>query len=491
MRQMTYTALVLALGAFGFAACGGDEMAPVVEPPAVKRELPQPVVQMVAPTAVAAGDLVTIFGSGFADGQVGQTRLHITGVYQTTDGNIEQVDLQITPRFLNQGMLEWTFGPNIPFSSRDQTGTFRGTVQATNVAFDGEEKVAQAVSTQMQVNQAVSTQMQVKPSILIRHFRPMTAGCQVGIEATTADTPFYIELEAVGLKAGTGLAPMRFAYTFMREHFSVEGYFNGELGVDPANLMPQSGAATVVDEVEGATSRLGNGVPSDVAVVPGALDARSIAGFVSKPENFFGLTQIKTGQLANEAANYFDASLIVLAVDSTGASITRRLSLRVWAAVEINYDGNHRVARSFDPVPVSSCIPGGDIGRDVTYNEVSSETRARDLKVKADISGSFNAFVARVDAAFGFEVTTAVSSSEAQNLSISGFIIPQQFAVFYRQTLQLERTAQLSLHGACGNVTPLGEIVVTDWVWSPDLAKGNACLPLPTSNLPAGEVFEP
>lgn len=477
MRQTTYAALVLALA---FSACGGDENGPAVEPPPVKRELPQPIVQMVAPTAVAAGDVVTVFGSGFADEQVGQTRLHITGVYQTTDGNVEQVDLQVTPRFLNQGMLEWTFGPNIPFSTRDQTGTFRGMVKAVNVGFEGEEKSAQPVSTQMQV----------KPSILIRQFRPMNAGCQVGIESTTSDTPFYVELEAVGLKAGTNIAPMRFAYTFLREHFSIEGYFGGQLGIDPTDLMPQTGAVTIVDEVDGALSRLGNGVPSDVAVVKGALDASSVASVVQGADNVMGLTQLKTGQLTNDAANYFDGTLIVMAVDSTGASITRRLPLRIWASVEVDYDGSHRVVRSFDPVPVSSCIPGGDIGRDVSYAELTSETRARVLKVKGDISASINAFVARIDAAFGFEVTSEVSSSEAQNLTISGFIIPGEFAVFYRQTLQLERTATLRQHGACGNVTPLGDVVVTDWVWSPDLAKGQACPPLPASNLPPGEVFE-
>ena len=45
----------------------------------------------------------------------------------------------------------------------------------------------------------------------------------------------------------------------------------------------------------------------------------------------------------------------------------------------MDYDGNASTVQTYDPVPVTGCIPGGDIGREVTYTEATSETRTRTL----------------------------------------------------------------------------------------------------------------
>ena len=50
--------------------------------------------------------------------------------------------------------------------------------------------------------------------------------------------------------------------------------------------------------------------------------------------------------------------------------------------------------------------------------------------------------------------------------------------------------AKLRQHDACGNALSLGEVVVTDWLWSSDIAKGKGCVPLPASNLPKGQILK-
>jgi len=205
-------------------------------------------------------------------------------------------------------------------------------------------------------------------------------------------------------------------------------------------------------------------------------------------DNLFGRTHLTTAAIP-ETANSIDALMNVVAIDSTGQQATRSIPLRIWTPIEVDYTGLFKTVQSFDPVPVSGCIPGGDIGRDVTYSESTSETRTRTFTFSAKLSGGFDIKVVRLNAEFGMDVQAQVSSSSSKDLQISGKILPREFGVFYRQTLQLERRAKLVSHDGCGNTQGLGEVIVTDWVWSPDLAKGQMCPPLPKSNLQSGKLF--
>ncbi len=476
-RAMTAFLVTTCMGVVG---CGGEDPIETPTPPPVQRELLAPAIRNVAPTAIRAGQELTIFGKDFADKAIGETRLVFEGVYQTTAGKITPVKLEVVPTFRNQGVVTWTFGPNIPFASEEDTGSFRGVLKAKNVGFDGAVKDAP---------QALGVELQVLPSILIRQMRPLSAGCAVGITETTEDTKFLFELKTVGLKAGSTVAPLRFVYTFMKENFRFSGYLSNQMGMDPESLFPQKGPVSVVDDVlNGSASTLGSGAPRNVYVAKGDASSNP-AGIVAGAESLFGLTYLTTAPIET-AANYYDATMNVIAIDSTGQQASRTIPLRVWTPIEVAYDGNHKVVQSFDPTPVSGCIPGGDIGRDVTYSESTSETRQRTFRISTKISGGVDIKVVRLSAEFGFDVEASVSSSKSKDLAINGKILPKEFGVFYRQTLQLERRAKLTQHGACGNTQSLGEAIATDWTWSPDLAKGGACPPLPASNLPKGQSFE-
>src|SRR5690606_9481668 len=49
--------------------------------------------------------------------------------------------------------------------------------------------------------------------------------------------------------------------------------------------------------------------------------------------------------------------------------------------IEVFYDGRFDLAQIYPPTPVSSCIPGGQQGRFVNYDEAQTETRQRQLSV--------------------------------------------------------------------------------------------------------------
>ncbi len=92
-------------------------------------------------------------------------------------------------------------------------------MKVSNVGLDGQVKSAQPFAMQLSV----------RSSSLIQQFRPADANCAVGISDSVEDTAFVVELEVVGLKAGNGVASLRFVYTFMKEQFQFEDYVGGAL----------------------------------------------------------------------------------------------------------------------------------------------------------------------------------------------------------------------------------------------------------------------
>ncbi|MCB9554995.1 MAG: hypothetical protein H6707_02750 [Deltaproteobacteria bacterium] len=463
------------------AACSSAEI-PSEGQPQPTITLPQPSLTMVGPTAVAAGQVLTIMGQGFASPAEGATRIRFNGTYQTTTGNSYPVDIEVQPRFINQGMIEWTFGPNVAFAPAvEETGQFRGLISAINVGHNGEQKVAA---------QTLSSEIRVLPSIIIRQLRPLHQSCAVGITATTDATPMLFELRAIGLTAGTAVAPLRFGYTFLSQHFRPTGTLSDKFGADPESLIPKQGAITIIDDVtDGDVSMLGADNGAAVHVAEGRIN-ENLGAIIRTIERQLNLNHIETTPIPPEAQDgYYDASMIVRAVDKRGYTAERTIDLRVWAPIQVDYDGNATVRRSFDPVPVSGCLPGGRIGREVSYNEMDADIRARAYKISGKVDVGADILV-RINASFAMDVTEEVSSTTAQQLKLDSALLPNHNGVFYRQRLQLERRADLIQHTGCGRSARLSEVIVTDWVWSPDLAQARGdCPPFPPSNLPAGREF--
>jgi hypothetical protein len=394
------------------------------------------------------------------------------------------VSLEVDADYVNQGVVEWTFGPNIPFAGNEkpETGDFRGTVTVINVGHDGTTKKA---------IKPLPTDIQVLPSIIIEEVRPVSHACGAGISATTEATKFLFKVKTTGLKAGTDIAPLRFIYTFLRSNFRFTGYFRDKIAIDPEALFPETGPLSVVDDVtDGETSTLGSSL-RNIHVAKEDLSPSSIGDFAMGADRLFGLTGIETAPIPTATADYYDAKVTVVAIDSEGMRAKRAIPLRVWSPVEIKYSGHSEVVRSFDPVPVSGCVPGGPIGADVQYKQDKTETRTRALRFNASTGIDANVWVLKASLQFGMDVNAQVSSGTLESMQIVVKLLPKEFGAFYRQTLQLERRGKLVAHSPCGHSQALGEAIVTDWVWSPDLGKAKVCPPLPKSNLAPGQIFNP
>jgi len=475
--------------ALGLAGCGGDGA------PKPQGGVPRPVLQGIAPTRLALGDTLTIMGENFGAEAAGErTRVVIEGSYSTPSGRIPvRVELA-SVQAVNPGTLSWVVGPNMPFGQLQDIGVLEGTMQAANVGADGQSSP---------VSERIPIKLEVAPSIVIRRLQPLNAGCGQPVTDTTAMTPLALEVEAIGLGAGTTQGGVIFSYTMFKENFRFDGFFGTDFQTDPALLFPQRGAVTILDYVpSGTVSAIGTGTPRELTVIQQGLGETGIgsgnrlfdqllvyagqAGQSVGLDRKFRLSQIRTAPLPNEQAQSYQATILVTAVDRSGRVARRSIPVRVWAPVSIEEDGSARPVRFYLPTLIRSCIRGTSPPATMKYSEDSSETRARSLEVVGSLGSSLDPkLLAKLDASFRVEVDEQASSTTLTGTSLDVAVLPGEFGAVYRQLVQLERVATVRQRDACGVEQELGRAILTDWQWNPELAKArsNSCPPVPPSGL--------
>jgi len=478
MTQATrfFATLALALP-LAIVACGGDQgnTTPVTPPP--------PPWKNVAATLFAAspntsdgefgvGDNLVIIGQDFIDATHGQPILVIKGSYFDSDGKTHIVDLQETPKRINKTKLTWRMFPNIVFHPNgDKLGEFVGELRVINQGNDG----SQELSTSLPVT------LRVKPSLIPRVMRPLGTNCQPIVEATLEGTGFSFVFEAVGLRAGTQDAPLTFHWTFLRENWTVK-MSNGSF--DPDSILPKTGAFVLEDAVTKGTTSMVQDLGDRNFLLKVGSDA-------------FGDTRLKELRTAKipEGGDSYPASVNVAAVDASGKTARLAISLKVMQMATMTYDGAQKIVERFAPTMVSECIPGGDIGRQVSYREDKAETRGRGMSFQYNANVGVNlglpsnpfALGLNFSAGFGVDVNASSSTTKSKGLDLSGQILPGLYGVFYRQTTKLYRVGHLVGHTVCGQDVDLGEAILTDWIFTPDLATGPQCAP--ASNLPPAKKF--
>jgi hypothetical protein len=472
------TALAFALSLILAPACGGDDPGQTTQPPP-----PPPKWQNVAPGLFAAspntsdgelgvGDDLVVLGKDFIDKTHGQTVLVIKGTYFDSDGNNHVVDLQKSPKRVNKGKLTWRMFPNIVFHPNgDKLGQFVGQIQVINQGNDGSKEL----SSPLPVN------LTIKPSLIPRTMRPTSSGCQSIVETTLENTGFSFVLEAVGLRAGTKDAPLTFHWTFLRENWTVK-MSHGSF--DPDSILPETGAFILQDEVT-------NGRVSLVQ------DLGDRNFFLKVGSDLFGDTRLKELRTAAipEGGDGYIASVNVAAVDASGKTARLAIPIRVTRMATMLYDGEQKIAERFQPRMVSDCIPGGDIGRQASYSENTAETRARSMSFQYNANVGVNlglpsnpfALGVNFSAGFGVDINSSISTTNSVGKDLSGQILPGMYGVFYRQTTKTYRIGRLLGHTVCGQEVDLGTAILTDWLFTPDLATGPKCAP--ASNLPPAQKF--
>ena len=265
------------------------------------------------------GSVIELYGTGFPETESGRLLVVFDGQYNLAVGGFEDVTLEVPVRRIDAGTLRWGgFGPyEIPFSS---TGDQTGTFVGT--------VHARFVTTEGEVidgAERLPVELTVLPSILVRDLQPTIARCGAPATRAIGGLPYQLEVEAVGF------TPTSFTYTLTA----------------PALDMPPD-----------AVRHLATG-------------SRDILG----EDGSFVLPPVPEGQQA------YGAIISVEARAADGSTRQSLFAIGVHRPLEVFYNGNVSVAEIFAPTPVSACIPGGEAGRTVTYNEMMSETRSRGYSV--------------------------------------------------------------------------------------------------------------
>ncbi len=421
---------------------------PQREPEVIVMEPPE--IRAMAPAALRAGDTVTVLGSGFV--QEAEIVLQISGVFEQSNGAQDEVAFEVPASFVNAGRLEWTFEPvQPPAGFGHEVGTFRGTVSAVMSASDASTDPSEPMSVEIEV----------EPSLVIWRARRDGSECPKRIATTIAmRTPGAGEI------------------AFDWDNFLEPPY---ELGAAPKVVVDVEaigfGSGSVVAPLEISAAYV------DLTGDP-VVETRDIT--IGRATRF----ELNPGTITmyEREQQTFPMAVNFRVVTSDGETLDRSIRFEYAWDQYVAYDGDVILEELYPPVQVSGCLAGGTLGRNVSYNSGTNETRG----ISTSLSGNFAVETWILDIGFGFSTSSSRSSSESESLSISGRILPGQYGVFYRQTQRLERTGRIFRRNACGEAVEVGQAFVTDWNWAPDLAftTDGVCPPAPPSNLPPAQVFE-
>ena len=431
---------------------------------------------MASPGELAVGEKLTIYGEDFITPDRGHQVVLFNGNFipagQTGSENVttQAVNLQFKTKYVNSRTLTWNLWPNIVFEKTgSKLGSFVGTVQLVNVGYDGSQRVSEQLPTKVKI----------KPSIILRVAKPNKTTCQPVVTKTIEGTGFTFVAEAVGLTAATTDTPMTFYWTFMADQWEASWTYG--VGTDFSNLWPKTGPFVVEERVDkGAVSMLSDSSDRSMLVKVGS-------DLLGKAR----LKVLKTGTVA-EGGQSMPANVMVLAVDSKGKSARLTMPMEISKMAKMTYDNKIKIAERYQPTMVTDCMNGGDIGRQVTYAEDKSESRSRGMSFNYNTQLGLNfapipsnPFMLGINfsVGFGVNVNASMTTTNSKSLNISGQILPGEWGAFYRQTTRIHRVGKIIIRNKCGVEKMAGDAILSDWLYTPDLATSTSCPP--KTHLPA------
>jgi hypothetical protein len=519
LRKTTH-AMVRAVVLVGVAlvGCGGESQ--TRQPPL---RIPVPQVSLLDTHSAAVGDEVLFHGSGFIDRNKGWTELTFRGVFRRSGGAEEPVNVTYEVATVDDDTLKWRFGPyKVPFSrTGDETGVFEGEVFATNFSHSGLERRQEALP--------LALTFEVKPSLVVREIVATGNGWQSDcLHMTTKfinQVPYRISFQAIGF------TPTVFHYTIS------EGLL-GEAG-------PIEEPVSVEHEATGHIDSLGDVEEIRFAPVPMAAPVYrasiSVAALDEEGEPYHQFLMLTVHQPLQVRYRSGSELAELMEPEHTSGCMLGGIQGR-----DVSYseqDGDTRT------VSASSSLNSGwadtyTEGHTGTYGETGSESNALDwsssdqtnwnwqvnggievqtgidvgAETKVTVKGGFSRdwgghHSNTAGGQRGWENSTSyseatsrtqalqkthgeswtegwsVSSTHSESLNFRAFLLPKHSGVFYRQTVRLLQRADVVAMDLCGNETIVGESVVSDYTWAPDLAMSTSCNPFPEPALPAAECF--
>lgn len=269
------------------------------------------------------GGVIDLYAEGLPPPEDGRLTVIFEGEYRRLDGVVESVALDVPVRRVDRGTLRWGgFGPHA--IPFTATGDRLGTFVGTV-----RPRLVTHEGEVLETEEATEVQLEVGPSIRVRKLEPQGASCARPALRALGGLPYRIEVEALGFE------PTSFTYTI------------------------EAPALGVSDSVRHLAT-----APVDVLGDDGSLV----------------LPHVPEGTLA------YGLVVSVQARARDGSTHQTLFAIGVHRPMEVFYDGNVELAEVYAPVPVSGCMPGGDIGQEVSYTETQSETRQRSYAVHWDES---------------------------------------------------------------------------------------------------------
>lgn len=263
------------------------------------------------------GDVVRAVGADIPEGA--DHFLRFEGTFDGADSVSETVSLREPVRRVDSGLVEWErFGPyDLPFS---RLGARTGMFHGT-VALESELEDGTLLTSE-----PLTIEFEVAPSLIVRDFQPIMASCARPATVAIGEIPYRLDVEAIGI------SPVQYNYVFATPTLD---------GTEP---MVERHLRTA------STDSLGDRGDFVLPAVP-------------------------------EGRQFYSLIVAIEATDASGQVVRNAFAVEVHRPIELYYNGNIEIAEILPAQPVSACMPGGDNGREVTYDETQVETRMRAYEI--------------------------------------------------------------------------------------------------------------
>lgn len=502
---------VLALaGLVSVAAAGCASNGP--EPGGTGAGLAAPEVVALSTYEASIGTLVEVYGENFPARSAGRVMLAFQGNFEADDGAVHPIDEEFDATVIDAGTLRWdSFGPyRVPFGpSGNQTGEFSGIVFVRTIADDG---------TVTESNEPLEVGFRVKSSLLVHELQPLSANCGAPVERALGGASYRLRVEALGFTPtsftytiaapGTDLTPLSIRHEATGRFDNVGEHADFIFPEVPEDILSYGAILTVQatdTEGRGHTSAFaidvhrpleffynGNVTVAEVmapapvsACIPGGINGRSASYSESESETRsrtvsvgWNESWLSSHTVASSSSNTIGLSESngVGFATTDGESFRWEVGGEVGGTIGVSKLASVAVKATFGFSGETSRSVNNNANRTTGLNEASTST---DTEAVAESNG-------RTDTE---NFAWTVSSTDTIGRGFEGEVIAGTYGVFYRQTLRLIRRGVLVAYNQCGAAEVVGDLDFTDWTWSPDLALGDSCPPLPISNLPPAECI--
>lgn len=458
----------------------------------------EPRLDSIAPNALTLGDTVKVLGADFIQSGDGTMALLLDGNYVDSEGVSSEFIGEVQLTVMNPSVAEFSFEEIFFHPNKDKIGTWTGT--ATLVSRRPNNDDINEDRERWSDDKDLS--LRVEPSIMLSRLRSADdTSCPEVSHATNSDNNIELGFKAIGFGIASPEQPWKVRMSYSSPEVKVRYVIPGAFDFWPINGPLDDTVSTLVGD---GTHRVEFDVESgDQVVIDPTSTARTVrvSPAVTIGQNSYD--EVVLGMmLAGDSAEggKTTANFVVEVTAADGRSLRRLVAMDIWSEIELGvWSGAERIVERYEAHAVSGCIPGGDIGRTLTYSESETITQQRSIDVKwnAQVSSSlgFSLGISSSNVSseqgwsqsFGVDVSESISSTSSMGQNISVQLLPGYYGMSYRQLERLERVVDVIYHNACGQSGVVGEGQLVNWNFAFDIAQGGECPP--PSNLPSPEVF--